>query len=84
MKEQRRVESNGWGQTPTVQYKGLDEEYVFWNSTPKKYPSASGWQDALRVIAAHPTLQPTMNNRNLWRRATDEVEIASQWVKRQP
>ncbi len=73
-----------WSPTAGVQYYGLEAEYVFWNITPKKYAAASGWQDSFRVIANHPTIQTTGNNRNRWRRLDTTVPIPAQWVKRQP
>lgn len=83
-KAQRPIGTNVWGPTPTVQYKGLEAEYIFWNMTPQENPNAFGWADTLRVIAAHPTIQTTVNHRNLWRRAADGTTIDAQWVKKQP
>lgn len=59
---------------------GLESEYVFWNLTvqPASAKTPYDWKDALKVIAAHPAIQTTGNDRYRWRRAAGGAVIADQ------
>jgi|CXWL01.1.fsa_nt_gi hypothetical protein len=44
--------------------------------------SGQNWKDALPVIAAHPIIQTSGNDRYLWRRSSDGAAIADQALSR--
>jgi hypothetical protein len=59
---------------------GLEAESVFWNMT--QGGPGFDWKDALPVIAAHPVIQTSGNDRNLWRLQSTGVPIADQALTR--